>query len=594
MDIQKSSYRALMGIVFLLLCLFCSYCISGTISKMQNDIHADFPFGQDKRNIENYDSQNIISHEQLGNKTEYSGRVNGTNSSMDAVSDLHYRGFLWEFSVVYKYQACCPGPVMQLYSDVSHTSSCFSDEQVDSSFSSNSLTVYLNPNTDNNRFVNCSMDEFMNSVTCTGSRNLLISLEKTWNVSFGYKCQEIKELDLLYNMNFTRMFESEPVSITQEMCMNSVKYDYIHYVVPNLLGMSNHGDIYYYVITYKNHIHLYEQCYQHAIETFCRFLFPNVVNGIIHYPCVKMCQDFLQACNLAMQKICAHLMDSKNPDVCFYRTVVCEPPYIVHSIPTTSNGSHPGDKLNITCENGYKIVDASTTECMYSGNWVPNVYCVPVDRSNNLTLIIGLSVSFSLIVVVTMVAVCIFISYSRRELTVREENLARRVVQGNERFDVYVCYGTEDREYVLKGDNCLRKILEVQGYLLCIHERDFPPGDCIFGNIMGAMEQSKAVLFLVSREFVQREWCMYEFKYGLNHKRVNPDFKVIVALLQDDNNFQDLPAENILMQYMNTHTYLKTCDADFYEKLVYTLCEPTCAAMSGVTPGNINFVQAVF
>jgi TIR domain len=45
---------------------------------------------------------------------------------------------------------------------------------------------------------------------------------------------------------------------------------------------------------------------------------------------------------------------------------------------------------------------------------------------------------------------------------------------------------------------------------LCVHERDFPPGQEIIGNIWNKMECSRKVILVISKNFTLSHYCDYE------------------------------------------------------------------------------------
>lgn len=49
---------------------------------------------------------------------------------------------------------------------------------------------------------------------------------------------------------------------------------------------------------------------------------------------------------------------------------------------------------------------------------------------------------------------------------------------------------------------------------LCLHKRDFLPGNWIVDNIMSAMERSRRTIFVLSENFVQSDWCRYELDFS--------------------------------------------------------------------------------
>nr|KAG5689210.1 hypothetical protein BaRGS_014866 [Batillaria attramentaria] len=87
------------------------------------------------------------------------------------------------------------------------------------------------------------------------------------------------------------------------------------------------------------------------------------------------------------------------------------------------------------------------------------------------------------------------------------------------RFDVFVSYDTSDSQWVLR---VLQPELEGRrGLRLCLHERDFVPGRFISHNIIERMQESAAILPILSNSFLRSDWCRFELfvavKSGLAH-----------------------------------------------------------------------------
>ncbi|KAM4603334.1 toll-like receptor 2 [Polymixia lowei] len=133
--------------------------------------------------------------------------------------------------------------------------------------------------------------------------------------------------------------------------------------------------------------------------------------------------------------------------------------------------------------------------------------------------------------------------------------------KGELRYDAFVSYSERDSGWV---DEHLVPELELSEppLHLCLHKRDFLPGARILDNIMEAIEQSHRTLFVLSRHFVNSEWCKYELDYS--HFRLfdqNNDTAVLILL-------EPIAKETIpkrfckLRKFMNSRTYLEWPDDD--------------------------------
>ena len=75
-------------------------------------------------------------------------------------------------------------------------------------------------------------------------------------------------------------------------------------------------------------------------------------------------------------------------------------------------------------------------------------------------------------------------------------------------YDVFISYANENYQFVT-GE--LYQKLEAAGLSLCLHQKDFLPGSYIAENILQAIRNSRKVVIILTSEFLQSKWCMYEF-----------------------------------------------------------------------------------
>ncbi|XP_061165526.1 toll-like receptor 4 [Saccostrea echinata] len=100
-------------------------------------------------------------------------------------------------------------------------------------------------------------------------------------------------------------------------------------------------------------------------------------------------------------------------------------------------------------------------------------------------------------------------------------------------FDAFVSYADKDRIFVID----LVKRLEVEFNLrLCIHHRDFIPGTGIADNITNAIHHSRKTVCVISSQFLQSYWCMFELNMARMeaiYSRNGENVLLLVALEKD-------------------------------------------------------------
>ena len=75
-------------------------------------------------------------------------------------------------------------------------------------------------------------------------------------------------------------------------------------------------------------------------------------------------------------------------------------------------------------------------------------------------------------------------------------------------YDAFISYANENYQFVT-GD--LFQMLDEAGLSLCLHQKDFLPGNYIAENILQAIQKSRITVIILSNDFLESKWCMYEF-----------------------------------------------------------------------------------
>ncbi|KAM8871106.1 toll-like receptor 18 isoform 2-T2 [Spinachia spinachia] len=146
-------------------------------------------------------------------------------------------------------------------------------------------------------------------------------------------------------------------------------------------------------------------------------------------------------------------------------------------------------------------------------------------------------------------------------------------------YHAFVSYSHSDADWVR---NQLLPCLESNGnsYRLCIHERDFMPGKWIIDNIIDNIESSRKVIFVLSRHFVNSEWCNYEL-YFAQQRAVGKTFNDVILVVKEPMDPNSLPSKYLkLKKMLLTKTYLEwpqqvNHQAFFWTQLKGVLGRPT-------------------
>ncbi|XP_071325209.1 toll-like receptor 18 isoform X2 [Trachinotus anak] len=146
-------------------------------------------------------------------------------------------------------------------------------------------------------------------------------------------------------------------------------------------------------------------------------------------------------------------------------------------------------------------------------------------------------------------------------------------------YHAFISYSHSDADWV--RDQllpCLEK--NRNPYRLCIHERDFMPGKWIIDNIIENIESSRKVIFVLSRHFVNSEWCNYEL-YFAQQRSMGKTFSDVILVVKEPIDPRSLPSKYCkLKKMLSTKTYLEwpqqvNQQAFFWEQLRSVLGKPT-------------------
>ena len=145
-------------------------------------------------------------------------------------------------------------------------------------------------------------------------------------------------------------------------------------------------------------------------------------------------------------------------------------------------------------------------------------------------------------------------------------------------WDVFLASSKEDEE-VSQG---LITLLENEGLRVCFHENDFIPGERIIDNIINAIEKSKRVLCLLTRNFTKSHYCMEEFRLSLLRNFQKKKRRTVLILNEPIQNFQGDDVAVEVRDYVAMYTCIEMGNADWKDQLIYKM--PINRVLNDETP----------
>ncbi|KAJ1081206.1 hypothetical protein NDU88_001389 [Pleurodeles waltl] len=123
-------------------------------------------------------------------------------------------------------------------------------------------------------------------------------------------------------------------------------------------------------------------------------------------------------------------------------------------------------------------------------------------------------------------------------------------------YHAFVSYSSSDADWVRR--ELLYRLEQCNpAFSICIHERDFMPGKWIIDNIIENIEKSRKVIFVLSRSFVDSEWCNYEL-YFAHQRFIGHAFDDVILVVKENVSMDSLPSKFCkLRKMLSTKTYLE-------------------------------------
>ncbi|RUS75705.1 hypothetical protein EGW08_016520 [Elysia chlorotica] len=121
-------------------------------------------------------------------------------------------------------------------------------------------------------------------------------------------------------------------------------------------------------------------------------------------------------------------------------------------------------------------------------------------------------------------------------------------------FDAFVSYKSSPRDEIFVLRHLYPKLEQELGFKLCLHFRDFPPGEAIANNIIQAVERSRRTILVLSPNYVSSEWCRLEYQKA-QHEMLKLKHKIIPVILEDVRKVPEM--DKALRTIIDTVTYVE-------------------------------------
>ncbi|XP_078087205.1 toll-like receptor 22 [Mustelus asterias] len=122
------------------------------------------------------------------------------------------------------------------------------------------------------------------------------------------------------------------------------------------------------------------------------------------------------------------------------------------------------------------------------------------------------------------------------------------------KYDAFISYNTQDEHWVLSQ---LLPNLECNNeWTLCLHHRDFEPGRPIIDNIVDNIYQSRKTICVISRHYLESEWCSREIQVA-SFRLFDERLDVLILVFLEDIPPDQLSPYHRMRKLVKKTTYLQ-------------------------------------
>ncbi|XP_078093456.1 uncharacterized protein LOC144509047 [Mustelus asterias] len=162
----------------------------------------------------------------------------------------------------------------------------------------------------------------------------------------------------------------------------------------------------------------------------------------------------------------------------------------------------------------------------------------------------------------------IYYGYYLLRAWIHESKLQRSRTKGY-KYDAFISYNSKDEAWVFDQ---LMHNLENKGppfHHLCFHHRDFEVGKPIVENIVDAIYKSRKTICIISRSYLQSEWCSMEMQVAL-YRLFDEHSDVLILVFLDEIPGHMLSSYHQLRKLVMKKTYINWPTDENGQKLFWT------------------------
>ncbi|OWF38168.1 toll-like receptor 4 [Mizuhopecten yessoensis] len=144
-------------------------------------------------------------------------------------------------------------------------------------------------------------------------------------------------------------------------------------------------------------------------------------------------------------------------------------------------------------------------------------------------------------------------------------------------WDAFVSYKSADVDQNFVLHTLFPKLEKELGFTLCMHFRDFLPGETIANNIINAVNNSRRTILILTPRYIESEFTRFEYQVA-QHEMLKRKHRIIPVLLEDISDSMSSMDPN-LRQIIKSVTYIEYPGSDATEKKLNTFWKRMALSM---------------
>ncbi|CAC5392386.1 unnamed protein product [Mytilus coruscus] len=201
------------------------------------------------------------------------------------------------------------------------------------------------------------------------------------------------------------------------------------------------------------------------------------------------------------------------------------------------------------------------------------------DCTSYVVLTSGLVVAVSLFLIVLIMGICYRFRWKLRYFYYMVKIRSRTKIpqidedENEYMYDAFVSYSDDDRSFV--HTQFLQTLEKENGIRLCLHKRNFLPGNDIATNVTSAIHNSRKTVVIMTYHYLKSYWCMFEFNMARMesiYERNNEN--VLFLVVYEQISARDFPMH--ILEVVQSQSYIEfpndeQGDVVFWRQLVTAL-----------------------